>query len=146
MTRRLAALLALLAICVPANAFIPVSFEVAARAAPTVLLGRCEFGPADHCHLRVVEVVKNNQPTPPVVTVKAIDQFFFRPLENQLYLVVLNEDGEPYDAGSACGTMNILGVGPEYLFMQNYWLTDDYKPMTLEEIKGHILNPDPVQP
>ena len=148
MKRKALVLLALLACFAPVRAFIPVPFEVAAQLAPTVLVGKCELGAARQCHFRVVEVIKNNRPTPQVVTIKPISQFYFEPQDGQLYLVVLNEDDQPYDAGSACGTVNILGVGPEYLFMQNYWLTDDYKPMTLEEIKGRILNPEmaPTEP
>ena len=125
MTRKLAAVLVFTVCFAVVHAFVPVSFETAARIAPTVLLGACEFGPSGQCHFRVVEVMKSVEPKPKVVTIKRVTQFYFTPLEGNLYLVVLDERGEPYDAGIACGTINILGVGPDFLYWQEPMLNDE---------------------
>ena len=148
MKRKALVTLALLACFAPVRAFIPVPFEVVAQLAPTVLVGKCELGAARQCHFQVVEVIKSNRLTPQVVTIKPISQFYFEPQDGQLYLVALNKDDQPYDAGSDCGTINILGVGRNYLYTEEYWPNEDYQPMTLEEMKERLLNPEmaPTEP
>jgi len=142
--KRLGLLLAAAALVVgTANAFVPVYFEEAAQDAALVVLGQCEIDQQGHCRLGIVEAIKGHVPLSRLIIIKRPELFYFEPQEGRLYLIALDKDGEPYDAGIGCGTVNILGVGRNYLFTEEPLFDRNSDPVTLDDMRNRITNPQP---
>lgn len=110
----------------PVMALNSVSFEIAARDAHLVVIGRYTQDESGRPQLEVSEVLKGSLRSR-ILIIREPKRFWFSPEHGNIYFVALDRRHRPLPHDSACGTVNILGIDGRYVFtVQNVGIGPDF--------------------
>ena len=102
-------------VATPALSFLPIPFKVASSLAHSVVVAEYHSWPLWLSHFRIHEVLKGSAEIGDRIYTVREDLLGDGLIDGHRYVVLLDEDADPFQGRSACGTFNVLVLNGDEL-------------------------------